>query len=153
MLLHNEWWLWRALSDLDAVRGPGVRGLRRLPGFQKTRKQERARRDVSRALSRFLVPNVFHYAEEKNLYEKGRRSRGLHKRQASVEARLEALTADNRARHGQIRSAATQSLPVLLLVFTWLDALHRYPHAVVYAVLVPVSVLTLVALAFAFWRE
>jgi GNAT superfamily N-acetyltransferase len=153
VLLHNEWWLWEALNHLDAVRGPGVDGLRRLPGFRKTRKQERARRDVSRALSRFLVPNVFQYAEEKNLYEKGRRSRGLHKRQTSVEARLEALTADNRARHGQIRSAAAQSLPVLALVFTWLDSLHNYPHAVVFAVLVPVSVLTLAALAFAFWRE
>jgi len=33
------------------------------------------------------------------------------------------------------------------------DSLHNYPHAVVFAVLVPVSVLTLAALAFAFWRE
>jgi GNAT superfamily N-acetyltransferase len=144
VLLHNEWWLWDAVRRLDESPGPGRRKLRR---------QERARAEVARTISERLVPNVFNYAEERNLYEMGRRSRGLHKRQRSVEGRLAAITADIRARHERIRSGVARSLPLIALVFTWSDALSKYDHTLVFAVLVPTTLLTLVALAFIFWRD
>jgi GNAT superfamily N-acetyltransferase len=144
VLLHNEWWLWDAVRELDEARGPGRRKLHR---------QEVARREVSRTMSQHLVPNVFNYAEERNLYDVGRRTRGMNKRQQSIEGRLDALTDDIRARHERIRTGVTRSLPAILLVFTWLDALSKYNNDVVIAVLVPVTLLTIAAVAFAFWRD
>jgi hypothetical protein len=144
ILLHNEWLLRDAVQRLDDAGRRGRGKLRRL---------EAARGEVSKTLSQRLVPNVFHYAEERNLYERGRRSRALHKRQQAVQGRLTAVKGEIGARHERVRSGVARALPVLALVFTWNDALAKHDHTVVYAVLVPVTILTFAALAFIFWRD
>lgn len=151
VLLHNEWWLWRALAELDDTKSE----IERLPGFGRGRRQERARREVGQTLAQRLVPNVFGYAEEQNLYATGSQTRGLEKRQAAVQTRLGTLTADIRARHDRIRNAVTKMVPLLLLAFTWIDTWHKYPgeHDVVLGLMIPITILTGAALAFVFWRD
>ena len=144
VLLHNEWWLRDSVSSLDEVRRGHLLRLRTL---------EAARAHVASTLSQRLVPNVFNYSDERTLYERGRRARGLPRRQRSVEGRLAAITAEIRSGHERIRSGAAQVVAVIALVFTWSDALAKHNHTVVYAVLIPTTLLTLAALAFVFWRD
>jgi hypothetical protein len=144
VLLHNEWWLREAVRQLDAAAKPGR---------AKGRRLETARAEVGRTLSRRLVPNVFHYAEERRLYSVGRRSRGLQSRQAAVEKRLTAVKSELSARSDRVKNGVAKALPVLALVFTWNDALAKHDHTLVFAVLVPVTVLTLAGLAFVFSRD
>jgi hypothetical protein len=144
VLLHNEWWLRESVRQLDEAAKPGR---------AKGRRLEAARAEVGRTLSRRLVPNVFHYAEERRLYAVGRRSRGLQSRQAAVEKRLTAVKSELTARGERVKNGVAKALPVLALVFTWNDALAKHDHTLVFAVLVPVTVLTLAALAFVFSRD
>jgi GNAT superfamily N-acetyltransferase len=144
VLLHNEWWLRDAVKQLDAAAEPGR---------SKGKRLETARAEVGRTLSRRLVPNVFHYPEERRLYAVGRRSRGLQSQQAAVEKRLAAVKSELGARSERVKNGVAKALPVLALVFTWNDALAKHDHTLVLAVLVPVTVLTLAALAFVFSRD
>ena len=144
VLLHNEWWLEDAVQCLDDA-GRRGRG--------KNKRLEKARHEVGQTLSRRLVANVFHYDEERSLYEVGHRSRGLRRLQREVEGRLTAVKADIGARHERIRSAAARTIPVLALAFAWNDGLAKHDHTLVFAVLVPTTLLTLAALAFVFWRD
>jgi hypothetical protein len=144
VLLHNEWWLKNALDLLEDAGKPGRHKLGRL---------ESARPDVSKTLSQRLVPNVFHYPEERALYDTGRTSRALDRREEAVQARLDAVTEEIAARHERIRSAVARSIPLLALIFTWSDALARHDNTIVFAVLVPITLLTLATIALLFWRD
>lgn len=142
VLLHNEWWLAKAVRQLDdTVRGPGR--ARRLG------KLEQIRADVAQTLSQFLVPNVFNYRDERSLYETGLRARGLHKRERAVRERLDELTDKLHARHERIRSYIGTALALILLVFTLSDVYDK--HSRVYFVLSAAVTLALLALLFWLW--
>jgi hypothetical protein len=150
VLLHNEWWLRDAVQRLDRAEQPGRLSLTHRPRLKKL---DDARKEVAKTVSRRLIPNVFHYADERRLYAVGRLSRALHKRQQAVESGLSALSAEIRARHEKVRRAVALSIPVFALVFTWSDALAKHDPVIVAAVLVPTTILTLGGLALLFWRD
>ncbi len=148
VLLHNEWWLRDAVRRLDGAQERG-----RLTHRPRLKNLEAARADVAQTVSRRLIPNVFHYADERRIYEVGRDSRALDTRQQAVENRLSALSEQINARHEKARRAIALSLPVFALIFTWSDALAKHDPLVVAAVLVPTTILTLAGLALIFWRD
>jgi GNAT superfamily N-acetyltransferase len=150
VLLHNEWWLRDAVQRLDKAQEPGRRSLTRRPRLKNL---EEARSEVAQTVSRRLIPNVFHYEDERRLYAVGRLSRALHKRQQSVQSRLAALSEQIKARHEKVRRAVALSLPVFALLFTWSDALGKHDPVLVALVLVPTTILTLGGLALIFWRD
>ena len=145
VLTHNEYWLQEAIAALDAV------GRTRRP---RLRQLGRARSEVAETLAVRLVPNVFQYDAERRLYEHGTRHRAQDVHRRTVEQRLAAVEAELSSWHSAIRSVVSGLLPLLALVFTWLDALKKYDHTVVYAVLGPTTFLTVAALWFVFlWRD
>lgn len=144
VLAHNEHWVEDAIGKLDS-KPVGWNSV----GLARTRQLARTREDVSDTLARKLVPNVFHYHEQRQLYARGSQDRALDERITTVKRRLDALDAEITSRHNAIRSAVAATIPLLALVFTWLDALSKYDHAIVAAVLIPTTILTLVALLLA----
>jgi len=145
VLTHNEFWLQKAIATLDGV------GRTQKP---RLRQLARARGDVAETLAVRLIPNLFHYDEEQQLFDRGRRHRAQDQHHRTVERRLAAVEAELASRHNALRSIVAGLLPVLALVFTWLDALSKYDHTVVYAVLIPTTLLTIAALAFVWlWRD
>jgi GNAT superfamily N-acetyltransferase len=85
-----------------------------------------------------LVPNVFHYEAEQQLYERGWESRGLESLKNDVENRLSELDTDIDKRHSRLRDIAAQIIALLLLVFTAVQATAYLPTWIV----VTVSIIT-----------
>jgi ribosomal protein S18 acetylase RimI-like enzyme len=85
-----------------------------------------------------LVPNVFHYEAEQQLYKRGWESRGLESLKNDVENRLAELDTDIDKRHSRLRDIAAQIIALLLLVFTAVQATDYLPTAIV----VTVSIVT-----------
>ncbi len=142
VLLHNQWWLAKAVEQLDYSRR------RRGSG-----KLETIRTDVATTLSRRLVPNVFHYHDERSLYEKGSNARGLGVRERVVRERLADMAHKIHARHDSIRDFIGVAIAVILGVFTLGDtaAKHSTSYFIVRAA---VTAALLVALLVAlFWSE
>lgn len=141
VLLHNEWWLARAVELMDDARGR--RG---------TGQIEAVRADVATTLSQRLVPNVFNYRDERSLYKTGSKARGLRVRELAVRERLEELADKIHARHDAIRGYIGVALALILLVFTLGDAYDKH-SSLYFIVSAAVTFALLVALLVAFFRS
>jgi hypothetical protein len=141
VLLHNEWWLSYAVRQLDEARGR-----------RRTGSLESARAEVAQTLSQSLVPNVFNYEDERNLYETGLRARSLDKRERAVRERLDDLTGKLSARHELNRSYIGTAVAVILFVFT---VSYVYAnHSLTYLAIATIVTLAILAVLLrAFWRD
>jgi hypothetical protein len=163
-LLHNEALLKRAVQIANALPDPGraedrswpARLRLRLANFveraasrsaalqnlwERIRRRwrhrlariERDRRDVARLVND-LVPNVFNYKAEQDVYERGWKSRSLDNLKEEVENRLTELDTDIDKRHSRLRDVAAQTIALLLLGFSAVQTAERINPAIVYPI-------------------
>jgi GNAT superfamily N-acetyltransferase len=174
ILLHNEALLKRAVQIANALPDPGraedrswtTRLRFRLASFveravsrsarlqdlwERLRRRwrhrlariERDRREVARLLND-LVPNVFNYKAEQDVYERGWKSRSLDNLKAEVENRLTELDTDIDKRHSRLRDVAAQTIALLLLGFSAVQTAERINPAIVYPIYVVIGLIYLV---------
>jgi GNAT superfamily N-acetyltransferase len=146
----RSWWLrvtssGAGLVDRAVSRSPRLQGL-----WESIRRRWRHRlaqieRDRRRIAGRLndLVPNVFHYKAEQDLYEWGWTSRSLDTLKAEVESRLAELDTDIDKRHSRLRDVAAQTIALLLLGFSAVQTAEKIDPVIVYPVYAVIGIIYL----------
>ena len=132
VLLHNEACLIEALDTAAAAVAPD-RSLRDVT-------DDRTR--IHRIMDEYLLPNVFHYPQERTLYDAAYASRDLARHEQTARNRLLEIKANIDDRVRTRREWSEDAISVLLLLLAGLEISSIVPLQIV------IPVLTIVAVAF-----